>query len=71
MSGRRISDHGGWPASSDAAMKSKNKVMHYHSAEGSGHLGSQYHDTSEEIKQDQSHGDSKIKSHGIKPGYRN
>jgi hypothetical protein len=71
MSGRRINDYDGMPHTSDMAMKSKNSVKHFDSAEGSGHLGSQYPDTTEDIHRDQMHGDSKTKSHSMKPGYRN
>lgn len=70
MSGRRINDYGGMPHSSDMAMKSKNSVKHYSSAEGSGHIGMEYSDTTEMVKRDQEHGDSKVKSHKMKPGYR-
>ena len=70
MSGRRINDYGGMPHSSDMAMKSKNSVKHYSSAEGSGHVGMEYSDTTEMVKRDQEHGDSKVKSHRMKPGYR-
>lgn len=70
MSGRRINDMGGEPHTSDMAMKSKNKLKHFTSAEGAGHLGMNYHDTTEGIKEDQSHGDGKIKGRPVKPGYR-
>lgn len=70
MSGRRIDDYGGYPHSSDDAMKSKNKLKEFKSAEGSGHLGAEYPDTTEMIERDQDKGDSKIKSHPIRPGYR-
>lgn len=69
MSGRKIDDMGGMPHTSDMAMKSSNKVKHYHSAEGAGHMAD-YPDTTEAIHRDQSHGDSKIKSKPMKPGYR-
>ena len=69
MSGRKISDHGGYPASSDALMKSSNKVKHYNSAEGSGHLHD-YPDTTEDIHRDQEHAKSKIASKPMKPGNR-
>lgn len=71
MSGRRIDDFGGEPHTSDMAMMSKNKVKHFKSAEGAGHLGSEYPDTTEDIHRDQMKGDSKAKAHPIKPGYRN
>lgn len=71
MSGRRIDDMGGLPHTSDMSMKSKNNLKHYESAEGAGHLGSLYPDTTEDIKRDQMAGDGKIKGRPIKPGYRN
>jgi hypothetical protein len=71
MSGRKINDMGGMPSSSDAMMKSKTHLKEYQSAEGSGHLGSEYPDTTEDIRKDQMMGDSKAKAHKIKPGYRN
>lgn len=70
MSGRRIDDYGGRPHTSDMSMKSKNRVEHFTSAEGSGHIGMEYSDTTEMVKRDQEKGDSKIKGHPIKPGYR-
>lgn len=70
MSGRKIHDYGGMPHTSDMSMKSKNSVKHFHSAEGSGHVGMEYSDTSEMIQRDQKHGDSKIKAHHQKPGHR-
>lgn len=70
MSGRRINDYGGEPHTSDMAMKSRNKLKHFSSAEGSGHMGTDYHDTTETIKEDQSKGNAKIKGHPMKPGYR-
>lgn len=71
MSGRRIEDKGGWPHTSDQSMASKNKLKKYESAEGAGHVGTQYPDTTEMIHRDQMKGDSKAKAHPIKPGYRN
>jgi hypothetical protein len=70
MSGRRIDDYGGEPHTSDMAMKSKNRLKHYTSSEGSGHIGTEYSDTTEMIHRDQEKGDSKIKSHRMKEGYR-
>lgn len=69
MSGRRITDFGGYPHTSDMAMKSKNSLKHYESASSAGAV-SQYQDTTEAIKSSQNMGDSKVKSHGMKPGYR-
>ncbi len=70
MSGRKINDYGGLPHTSDMAMKSKNSLKHYTSAEGSGHVDALYPDTTEDIRRDQERGDSKVKSHPIKPGNR-
>jgi hypothetical protein len=70
MSGRRIDDFGGEPHTSDMSMKSKNKLKSFSSAEGSGHIGMNYPDTTEMIRRDQIAGDSKAKGHAIKPGYR-
>lgn len=69
MAGRRIDDHGGWASTSDEMMKSKNKVEHYHSAEGQGGI-SDYPDTTEAIHRDQEAGESKMRSKPMKPGYR-
>jgi hypothetical protein len=69
MSGRKIEDHGGWPSTSDALMKSTNKVKHYTSAEGSGHMAD-YPDTTEAVHRDQEHAKSKIHSDPMKPGFR-
>jgi hypothetical protein len=70
MSGRKISDMGGYPHTSDMAMKSKNKVRHYTSVEGAGAEDGRYPDTTEDIQRDQSAGVSKMKGRDMKPGYR-
>lgn len=70
MSGRKISDKGGYPGSSDAMMKSGNRLSHESSAEGAGHLGSIYPDTTGQIKRDQMKGVGQIKAHPMKEGYR-
>lgn len=73
MSGRRIDDHKFWAGSKgkdsvfpDGPHKTKAET----SAEGSGHLGTQYPDTTEDIRRDQMAGDAKAKGRAIKPGYR-
>ncbi len=71
MSGRRIEDRGGYPHTSDMSMKSKNSVKHFSSAEGKGHVGMEYSDTTEMVKRDQEHADRKVKGHPMKSGYRN
>jgi hypothetical protein len=70
MSGRKINDFGGYPHTSEMSMKSKNSLKEYSSAEGSGHVGTDYPDTTESIKREQMQSDAKVKSHKMKPGYR-
>lgn len=69
MASRRIDDMGGWPHTSDMAMKSKNRVEHEESAEGAGGI-SDYPDTTEEIHRDQKAGIAKLEGRKMKPGYR-
>ena len=74
MSGRRIDDHSFWaggPGKDSRFPDGPHKTKEEHSAEGSGHLGSLYPDTTEQIRRDQMAGDAKAKAHPIKPGYRN
>lgn len=71
MSGRKITDMGGYPHTSDMSMKTGNKLTHERSATGAGHLGSTYPDTTEDILRDQNMGIRKAEGHKIKPGYRN
>ena len=70
MSGRRINDYGGYPRDSDGMMKSKNRLSHEMSAEGAGHLNSEYPDTTEDIHRVQDEGIRKAEARKIKPGYR-
>lgn len=72
MSGRRINDHASFAGKGgkDHVLPIGNKVKHEQSAEGSGHEGMAYSDTTEMIHRDQKHADSKIKSHKMKEGYR-
>lgn len=70
MSGRKIDDKGGYPGNSEQLMHSKTHLKTYHSAEGTGHLGSAYPDTTEEIERDQKKGASKVHAHPVKTGYR-
>lgn len=73
MAGRKIDDHSFW-----AGKRGKDtifpdgphKTKEEHSAEGSGHVGTDYPDTTEAIHRDQEHSDSKIKAHKMKTGYR-
>ena len=73
MSGRRIDDHSAWMGSKgqnsvlpDGPHKTKVET----SAEGAGHLGTEYPDTTEAIRSGQMMADGKIKSHKMKTGYR-
>lgn len=74
MSGRKIDDHKSWMGSKgkDSVFPDgPHKTKEEHSAEGSGHVGEMYSDTTEKIHRDQMAGDAKIKGRPIKPGYRN
>lgn len=71
MSGRRIDDHASFAGKGGKyPLPEGNKMKEYRSAEGDGHVGSEYPDTSEMIHRDQEKGDSKSKAHPMKPGYR-
>ena len=70
MSGRKIDDMGGRPSTSDAMMASKTHTKKYSSAEGAGHVGADYPDTTEAIKRDQEGAIRKIKSNKQKSNYR-
>lgn len=73
MSGRRIDDHKSWmgaPGKDTVFPSGPYKTKEEHSAEGSGHLGSTYPDTTEQIRRDQMKADSKVKAHKMKEGYR-
>ncbi len=74
MSGRRIDDHSFWAGGrgKDSVLPDgPHKVKTERSAEGAGHLGSTYPDTTEEIYRDQEAGIRKAEGRKIKPGYRN
>jgi hypothetical protein len=68
--GQKIDDFGGYPHTSEMAMKSKNSLKTFTSAEGAGHE-SEYEDTTEAIKSAQVAAASKAKAHPLKSGYRN
>jgi hypothetical protein len=72
MSGRRIDDHSFWAGGKPkgSVFPDGAKMKEERSAEGTGHLGMEYPDTTEDIRRDQMHGDSKVKSHKMKEGYR-
>lgn len=72
MSGRKINDHASFAGKGgEYPLPTGNKMKSFKSAEGAGHVGSSYHDTSEEIHSDQMSRDAKTKAHKMKPGYRN
>lgn len=70
MSGMKITDHAFFAGSGSPKFPVGNKTKEYSSAEGSGKVG-MYEDTTEAIKKQQEMGNSKIKSHPMKSGYRN
>jgi len=73
MSGRRIDDHSFWagkPAKDSVFPDGPHKAKVESSAEGAGHIGMEYPDTTEKVKRDQDKGDSQINKHPMKPGYR-
>jgi hypothetical protein len=73
MSGRRIDDHSFWAGKGGKGMvlpDGGGKMKQEHSAEGSGHVGMDYPDTTEKIHKNQMKGDSQAKAHPMKPGYR-
>lgn len=73
MSGRRIDDHSFWagkPGEDSRFPDGPHKVKTEMSAEGSGHVGTTYPDTSEDIRENQMHADSKVKGRPVKSGYR-
>jgi len=72
MSGQKINDHSFWagrPGKDTVFPDGPHKVKSESSAEGSGKL-SKYEDTTEAIRAQQMAGDSKVKGHAAKPGYR-
>jgi len=72
MSGRRIDDHSMWAgkASKGSVFPEGAKVKNEISAEGAGHVGMEYSDTTEKVLRDQDMGIKKAKSQDMKAGYR-
>jgi len=71
MPSRRIDDHASFAGKGGKyPLPEGNKMKEFHSAEGSGEITMDYPDTTEAIHRDQSHADSKVKGHKMKPGYR-
>lgn len=72
MSGRRIDDHANWTGSAEkgGVFARDAKMKQEHSAEGAGHLGSTYPDTTDQIRSGQMKADAKTKAHKMKESYR-
>ncbi len=73
MAGRKIDDHSFWAGSkgmNSVLPDGPHKTKVESSAEGAGEV-TRYEDTTETIKSQQEAGKAKIKSHPMKPGYRN
>lgn len=72
MSGRRIDDHSSFAGAQgkDYPLPVGNKTKRYESAEGSGHVGTDYDDTSERVKGVQMKGNKEIKKQKMPSGYR-
>lgn len=73
MSGRKIDDHANWTgrAEEGGIFAKGSKMKQEHSAEGAGHLGSMYPDTTEDIRRAQMKANDKVKAHKIKEDHRN
>ena len=71
MSGRRIDDHASFAGKrgKEYPLPEGNKMKSFKSAEGDGHVGASYPDTSEAIHKDQEKGVSHMKKHKMKDGY--
>ncbi len=71
MSGRKIDDHASFAGKGGKyPLPEGNKMKTFHSAEGVGHEGHDYPDTSEAIHKDQVASDRQAKKQKMKPGYR-
>jgi len=69
MAGRRIDDHSSWVGGGSKFPQGV-KIKEEHSAEGAGGGVMDYPDTTEHIKRDQMHAESKVRGHKMKTGYR-
>lgn len=72
MSGRKIDDHKFWAGSSEegTVFPKGAKMKAERSGESEGDLGSNYPDTTDDIRRDQDRGADKIRSRPVKPGNR-
>lgn len=73
MSGRKINEHASWMGKGKEypLPNGPYKLKAERSAEGAGHVGSSYPDTSEDIHRDQEAGIRHVEGRKIKSGYRN
>lgn len=69
---QRIDDHASWmgKSSKESPLPMESKMKFESSAEGAG-SEMDYEDTTEEIRKQQVDGTRKVKSHPMKPNYRN
>lgn len=72
MSGKRIDDHKFWAggASEGSVFPKGVHLKEESSAEGAGHLGTTYPDTTDQIREGQVMADKKALAHKTKPNYR-
>jgi len=72
VSGRRIDDHKSFCGSpgKNYPLPEGNKTKRFESAEGSGHVGTDYDDTSERVREVQMKGDKEIMKQKMPQGYR-
>lgn len=71
MAGRRIDDHSAWMGKGGAyPLPEGNKMKGYRSAEGAGHVGSEYPDTSEAVHRDQESSIRQAEKKKLKSGER-
>lgn len=71
MAGRRIDDHASFAGKGgEYPLPTGNKMKRFHSAEGQGHVGSDYPDTTEAIHRDQEAGDRMAGKQKLKSGHR-
>jgi hypothetical protein len=71
MAGRRIDDHKSFAGKGGKyPLPEGNKMKEFRSAEGQGHVGTDYPDTSEMIHRDQEVSDRQAAKQKMKPGYR-
>ncbi len=72
MAGQRMDDHSFWAGGKSKGSVFPDGVKHKmeKSAEGSGHVGTDYPDTTEAIHRDQMHSDKQAKKQKMKPGQR-